>query len=336
MITERDWDQLEADRHAHGSTVRRVDPHSVHDMFIAVRHPDNARMLTLTVGADTAAEVLRRIRELPRTRGLEMQFARLNHHSGQFCVVLTDPSLREVFNPLATDIAATVDAEPSAARAVLAAVARFEHWRQMLQSLADSGLSDDSRRGLFGELSMLRDHLLPALHGTDAVRSWAGPTGAHQDFQFPHAAIEVKTSTGKEPQTLVVTSERELDDTGTGYLILAHLSLDERRGGSGESLNAIVDSVLELISDVAAREFLSDMLVRTGYMQQQRDLYDEPRYTIRSRKFWHVAGDFPRITEADLRPGVGDCKYRVSTVGLDQYALAAQDVVSAIQGELGE
>ena len=28
--------------------------------------------------------------------------------------------------------------------------------------------------------------------------------------------------------------------------------------------------------------------------------------------FWHVAGDFPRITEADLRPGVGDCRYRIS------------------------
>lgn len=336
MISERDWDQLEADRHAHGSTVRRVDPHSVHDIFIAVRHPDNARMLTLTVGADTAAEVLRRIRELPCTRGLEMQFTRLNSHSGQFCVVLTDPGLREVFNPLATDIAATVEAEPSTAGAVLAAVGRFEHWRQMLQSVADSGLSHDSRRGLFGELYVLREHLLPALHDADAVRSWTGPTGAHQDFQFRHAAIEVKTSTGKEPQTLVVTSERELDDTGTVYLILAHLSLDERRGGSGESLNAMVDSVLGSVSDVAAREFIRGMLVRAGYMQQQRDLYNEPRYTIRREQFWRVAGGFPRITEADLRPGVGDCEYRISTVGLDQYALTAQEVVSAIQGEIGE
>lgn len=333
MITEQDWDQLEADQHAHGTTVRRVYPHSAHDIFIAVRHPDNARMLTIAVGTDAAADVLRRIRELPRTRGLEMQFVRLDNHCGQFRAVLTDPSLREVFNPLATDIASTADTEPSAANAVLAAVARFEHWRQMLQNLAESGLPPQLRRGVFGELFVLRDHLFRVLPVGEAVRSWTGPTRAHQDFQLPRTAIEVKTSAGKEPQTLVVTSERELDDTGIDYLILAHVSLDERRGGSGESLNSIVDSVLDLIADVAARELFNSLLVRAGYIQQQRDLYDEPRYTIRKQRFWHVTGDFPRVTEADLRAGVGDCEYRISTVGLDSYAITEQDVASAVRGE---
>ncbi|HUY48534.1 MAG TPA: hypothetical protein VMV92_22910 [Streptosporangiaceae bacterium] len=76
-IIERDWEQLEADRHEHGTTVRHVHPPSRHEILIAVRHPDGSRMRTLGVSTRAAAEVLRRLHALPRTRGLEMQSARL-------------------------------------------------------------------------------------------------------------------------------------------------------------------------------------------------------------------------------------------------------------------
>ena len=168
--------------------------------------------------------------------------------------------------------------------------------------------------------------------GADAVRAWTGPTAANQDFQLPGTAIEVKTSSGKEPQTMVISNERELDEQGTAQLILAHLSLDERRGGNGESLNTAVDRTRAAVTDAGARAALDDLLVRAGYLAHQRDLYDEPRYTVRRQRFWHVTGGFPRITEADLRPGVGDCHYRISTAGLDAYLMTADDVTAAVKG----
>src|SRR5260370_37138753 len=103
-ITERDWDRLEADRHARGVTVRRIHPESAYDIFIAVRHPDNCRMLTLRVAPQDADEALRRLRALPRTRGLEIQLARLADDGSELRVVLIDRFLREEFNPLADDI----------------------------------------------------------------------------------------------------------------------------------------------------------------------------------------------------------------------------------------
>jgi hypothetical protein len=329
VITERDWTQLESDWHANGTTVRLVYPLSPHEIYIAVHHPDGARMLTITVSAQAFADAMRRVRELPRTRGLEMQFSR-QASSGQLRVVLTDSSLREVFNPLASDIAATVHAEPSVVEAVSAAVSRFEHWRQMLQSLGDSGLSAQERRGLFGELTFLCDHMLAVVSAGDTARSWTGPAGAHQDFQLPLGAVEVKTSSGKEPQTITISSERELDDTGTGPLVLAHFSLDERRGGSGESLNSIIDRTRATLDDAVAIEILNSKLVRVGYLTEQRGLYDEPRYTVRRQRFWHVTGDFPRITEADLRQGVGDCEYRISATGLEEYLVPAEEVLSTV------
>ena len=333
-ITEADWRQLRTDQHAHGITVRRVYPHSSQEIFIAIRHPDGLRMLTLGVDAHGATDVLRRLQALPRTRGLEVQFARSGDSKGELRFTLTDDNMREVFNPLASDIATTAQAQATAEKAVLAAFMRFEHWRHMLQSLSETGLTPEARRGLFGELTVLRDYLLPALPAPDAVRAWTGPTAANQDFQVEDIAIEVKTSSGKEPQTLVISNERELDGTGVTLLLLAHLSLDERRGGHGESLNSLISAIRADISDPTATMLLDDLLVRAGYLQQQRELYSEPRYAVRRRNFWRVVGEFPRIVESDLRPGVGDCRYRITTAGLEPFGYSTDDVSAALTGDI--
>lgn len=331
-ITERDWVQLEGDWHANGITVRRIYPLSTQEIFIAVCHPDGERMLTIKANTQAVADILRRIRSLPRTRGLEMQFTRLDHDNGELRVVLTDANLQEVFSPLVSDIAAAAATELSVTDAVLAAVGRFDHWRQLLHDLGDSGLTPQTRRGLYGELLFLREHLLTTLPADDAVGSWTGPTGAHQDFQLSDAAFEIKTSSGKQPQTLMISSERELDNAGTGRLILAYYSLDERQGGSGQSLNTIVDWTRDLVTAPAPRQALDDLLIRVGYLSRHRDQYDEPRYTVRNRCFWQVTGDFPRIIEADLRSGVGNCEYRISIAGLEKYILTTEDVLSTVMG----
>ena len=122
----------------------------------------------------------------------------------------------------------------------------------------------------------------------------------------------------------MISNERELDGQGIPRLILAHLSLDERRGGNGESLNAAVDRTRDALTDAAARAAPGRPAGARRIPAHQRDLYDEPRYTVRRQRFWHVTGDFPRITEADLRPGVGDCQYSIATAGLDQYLMTAE------------
>jgi hypothetical protein len=58
-ITERDWERLAADQHIDGITVRRIHPESAYDIFVAVRHPDNCRMLTLRVAARDADQAVR-------------------------------------------------------------------------------------------------------------------------------------------------------------------------------------------------------------------------------------------------------------------------------------
>ena len=128
-----------------------------------------------------------------------------------------------------------------------------------------------------------------------------------------------------------MANERQLDDTGVDILLLAHLSLDERRGGSGESLNHLVDAIHATL-DAATSALFRDRLTRVGYLSGQRDLYDEPRYTVREVRWWWVRDGFPRIVEADLRVGVGRCSYSISTAGLDPYRVAADDLPTLVRG----
>ncbi|MDQ7903516.1 PD-(D/E)XK motif protein [Phytohabitans sp. ZYX-F-186] len=331
-VSEDDWTQLEAEQHSTGVVMRRLFPRSTQDIFLAVQQPSGRRMLVLRVPSSAAEAQVRR-GALPSTRGLALQFVPADTGRRDLQVVLIADDRREVFNPLISDMAATAETEADPAEALHRAVERFEYWRQLLQSIADTGLSPEARRGLYGELTVLRDHFLPNLPAGEAVQTWTGPTGANQDFQTRSAAIEVKTGTATEPQSIVIANERQLDDTGAGQLLLAHLSLDERRGGAGETLPLIIDAIRAAVTSAESRSILDDRLARVGYLTSQRHLYEEPRYTIRKIQFWRVTGQFPRIVEADLRPGVGHCRYRISTTGLDQYRVSAEQVACIVKGE---
>ncbi|WP_165824380.1 PD-(D/E)XK motif protein [Micromonospora globispora] len=332
-ITEEDWAPLEAEHHPYGIVARRLFPRSSHDILMAVQQPTGRRVLLIRVPESVGKAVAGRHPTLPSTRGLAMQFATAPDGSTELRIVLTAHDRREVFNPLIADVAVTAQAADRPDEALTVAIERFEHWRHLLQSIRDTGLGDEARRGLFGELVLLRDHLLAVLAPQHAVSGWRGPTGAHQDFELQSCAIEVKTGTGKSPRSIVIASERQLDDAAVDHLLLAYLSVDERRGGSGESLNAVVDSVREAMATTETRTEFNDLLVRAGYLSEHRHLYDDIRYTVRQTDFWHVTANFPRIVESDLRPGVGDCRYRISTVGLDQYGVSAEWVASIVKGK---
>ncbi|MEV0731877.1 PD-(D/E)XK motif protein [Polymorphospora sp. NPDC050346] len=330
-VTEQDWSTLEAERHNVGVVTRRIHPASPHDLFLAVQQPSGRRMLVLRLPAAVAEAHVRRGDPLPATRGIGMEFAAGGGGRIDLRITLTTSDQRQVFNPLVTDVAGAAADASGAGEALAAAVDRFHQWRSLLQAIADTGLGAEARRGLYGELVILRDQIATNLPSGAAVAGWTGPGRTDQDFQLPTAAVEVKTGLGRRPQTLLISNERQLDDTGTPILLIAHVCIDERRGGSGESLNAAVDATQARLGTGAAGRF-TDQLTRYGYLAEQRHLYDEPRYTVREIRFWQVRDDFPRIIGSDLRPGVGDCSYRISTTGLDPYLLSDGDVERILKG----
>ncbi|MFF4701276.1 PD-(D/E)XK motif protein [Streptomyces chattanoogensis] len=334
-VTEDAWHELESPQESPGRSSLRLHPESPLDIFLSVSHPGRQRMLVLRTDARSADPVVRSVGRLPRAAGIEMNLSAVSRLEYELQVILTANELREVFNPLVADVADTARAASAAPEALAAAVERFGRWQDLLRTVSRDGLSVEARRGLHGELLVLGNVLLASMPQSEAVEAWAGPTGSNQDFQLPEVAIEAKASIAKRPRSIRIASERQLDETGTPALLLALAQLDERRGGTGESLNWRVDEIRQQLTSPGARARFDGLLIQAGYLPGHRDLYEEPRYTLRELRFWHVREGFPRLVESDLPEGVGDCTYHVSTSGLDAYRATADEVKELMGGSHG-
>lgn len=334
-VTEDEWRELESPQDTPGRSSLRLYPESPLDIFLSVSHPGRQRMLVFRADARSADPIVRSVGRLPKAAGIEMNLSAVSRVEYELQVILTADGLREVFNPLVADVAETAKSAPAAAEALAAAVDRFERWQDLLRAVSRDGLSAEARRGLYGELLVLGDVLLASLGEAEAIEAWTGPTGTNQDFQLSELAIETKASVAKRPRSIRIASERQLDGTGTPALLLALANLDERRGGSGESLNRRVEGIRQQLTSPAARARFDGLLVQVGYLPGHHDLYEEPRYTLRELRFWHVREGFPRLVESDLPEGVGDCTYQVSTSGLDAYRATADEVMELIGGSHG-
>jgi hypothetical protein len=329
-VTEEEWQELDSPQDAPGRSSLRLHPESPLHIFLSVSHPSRQRMLVLRADARSADPIVRSVGRLPRAAGIEMNLSAVSRVEYELQVILTANELREVFNPLVTDVADMAKAAPNAAEALAAAVERFGRWQDLLRTVSRDGLSAEARRGLYGELLVLGDLVLASLAQSEAVQAWTGPTGTNQDFQLSGVAIETKASVARRARSITVASERQLDGTGTPALLLALAQLDERRGGTGESLNRRVDGIRHQLTSPAARVRFDGLLIQAGYLPGHRDLYEEPRYTLRDLIFWHVREGFPRLVESDLPEGVGDCTYHVSTSGLDTFRATADELKELI------
>jgi len=266
-------------------------------------------------------------RRWPRCKGLEPLIIRLTGDE-YFGIALKEPRYSDVFSSLAEDLVRRIGEAATPDEQSNAFLGQLARWQKFLTT-ANEGLSEEAQRGLWGELSFLREYLLP-IHGSAAVTAWRGTAQAHQDFQFPAGAVEVKTTIASQPQVVRISSARQLDDQGWPILILHVIALDMREG-SGETLPALVTSLRHrLRSDVAARERFEDNLLLAGYFDVHVPRYAERGYIIRSQTPLHVTEDFPRLTERSLPPGVGDVTYGLAIASCSSFAIPPGDLKRAI------
>lgn len=308
---ERLWQEMEAEG---GSAwrMRHARKDAAHPLVVALEPQHGGRVLLVPV----LGLVLPPRREWPECRGLEWLTVSLDAVS-YWGVRLRDAMCADVFTALAQDLDARLALTTTTEQAAAELFGRLKLWQQFLKTWRE-GMSLEARRGLWGELHFLHARLLPAMGAAAAVIGWKAGTAAHQDFQFAHAAVEVKTTSAKQPQSVRITSERQLDETGVGELFLNVVVVDEREVGmaagvSGQSLSALVAAVrLELAGDPPTLALFNDLLFHRGWLDEHAPRYESHRLTLREELAFRVDSGFPRLVEVDLPDGVGDVNYALS------------------------
>jgi len=323
------WKEMEigSSPSAPGKFIRRIYPETRFDLFITLKKPSNHRALKFEVPLDS----LSGITELPSTRVLTSRLDKYQDTGKALLEIeLVNSGFSEVFTILVNDLSAVIIASENDQVAISQFLARLHHWIFFLEHSGPEGLSPEAQRGLYGELWFLEKILLSQIDNVRAITAWTGANAAPQDFQLPGVAVEVKVTSSKLPQNLLISNERQLDDTSVNTLYLLHLSLDVRKG-SDETLNNIIDSLRsKLKPSIVAHQMFELALFKVGYLDNQRARYDSPGYFVLNSTFFHVTTGFPRIIESDLPSGVGNVHYSIERSACLPFIVDNQAVISTI------
>ena len=309
-----------------GRTTRRVIAESCHDCYLAVSFPDQRRLLSVV----TNGELLRGAGSRALTSGVLLASgAEPKTGRPTLDIVLRDDTHSDIFTALVADLLSTLALSENPGTSGGRLLARLEDWRRLLGAVSPQGLTAEQQRGLFGELSLLAELLLPTA-GARAVLAWTGPDRQLQDFQFPSGAIEVKTASGNSAQVVRIANERQLDYRNTGRLYLVTFALDVRRDGPGQALPDLVGNLREKMRPIGMSAEFEQRLNRGGYLQTQAHLYADRRYAVRQRLVHVVSEGFPRITERDLATGLSDVSYIVDLHAASAFRTTESEMISSL------
>ena len=249
------------------------------------------------------------IEDLPKWEGAEFQIRKVSQNDLAITLKLLDPEFEDIFNSLLNDLYEQLSKAEDNLDAVKFFVSTIDKWNTFFKKFGTKILSEERQRGIYGELYFLKNHVLKYCSGRDALSSWGGHSGKHQDFSFSNGNVEVKTTIRKQHKKVSISSEKQLDNTGLENLFLYCITLNQD-DNSGQSLPGIVEElIIELSSVPNADIIFKEYLLRTGYLDEHVEYYDKNKYIFKKEYMFRVENDFPRIV--DPIEGVGDVEYTV-------------------------
>ena len=326
---EKIWSNLEGDFSNHaGLLYKRYSAEVLPDIFIALKAPEKFRCLAFSINQTFSFDESQwnklkdiKIETIPDERDKSKKF---------LLITLLNKQHKDIFSTLCEDLIFGVSEVTNEQNLVEKLLERLAKWQSLFEKIGNQGLSDEAQRGLYGEVYFLRLFINNSSNKNHCLKSWLGPEKSVQDFQYSDWAVEVKTTHGNNHQKIHIASERQLDDAIIPNIFLYHLSLDVRMS-NGEFLNSLIDEVSDLLTDnTMAYNLFKLKLLEVGYYDIHRPLYEDTGYTIRQENLYRVAGNFPRITEANIPIGVGDVRYSIILSESEEYRIDQKTLFSEI------
>lgn len=321
------WDELNTGMSPPGIVARRFRPDVSVDLFLGIERPSATYLIFVQASRTSFARNLR----WPTSSGFitSQETVPEDGKKMRLVVRLTSPTYRDLFATIVNDVFECV-APAMTERAALQSIAgRLDKWQRFFAQHGGEGLSPLAQRGLYGELWFLKEFLLPCCGSRVAIENWTGPLAKDQDFQLSSGTFEVKTSTTSPDYKIHVSNVRQLDDSANHALFLVHVALEERHS-QGLTLPGLVENIRSAAGDQIA--LFNERLHQAGYLDSHASRYSSAGYVVKSRQFFRVERDFPRIREQELRPGVGNVSYTITLGSCMPFEVPDTEVNSLLKG----
>lgn len=304
------WTELENDdSFRSGILFKRYAASVLPDVYVALRAPEKIRCLAAHIVKENAPDV----QNWNKLKDIKVEILNddRNPAKSYLLILILNQQHKDIFSVLCEDLINQVTSILDEKVLIKELLNRLAKWQTLFERLGQQGLTAEVQRGLFGELYFLRLFLNNSTDKNYCINSWQVPSNTVQDFHYGNWAVEVKTTHGNNHQKIQISSERQLDDSVVPNIFLFHLSLDVRNN-HGDTLNDLVEWVeTYLRNDVIELNSFRLKLFEVGYFDIHKPIYQDTGYNIRQENIYKVEGEFPRITENEIRNGVGDVKYSI-------------------------
>lgn len=195
----------------------------------------------------------------------------------------------------------------------------FYKWNEFFNEKNSFQLSQQSIKGLFGELFLLQSYIdnNESAHVDDTLKSWTGPFDKRHDFTFDRKDVEAKTKTDSALD-ISISSEYQLEANPDKELELAVISVIENEG---QNLKSLIKEIKKKIQNKSGDYtiFLKALNLK-GIDLKNAGLYDNYLFKPCSLTVYNcTASDFPKIVKSQIPAEIGRVRYNLRISSLNNY-----------------
>lgn len=199
---------------------------------------------------------------------------------------------------------------------------RLIRWQKLLQKASNTIFSKEVQMGLYSELKVLQEYMIPNIGYSAAIQSWVGSLGDKQDFLLENFAIEVKSYRITADNAVWISSKEQLNSEKTPlYLFACAL----REGNQGETISDLITLISSGITDGNVLNDFVDKVEKYGYFSEleQSSLF---RFSIEKVTAYLVEEEFPRISIESVSPWIDKLKYKINLSGCIEYKIEIENL----------
>lgn len=249
--------------------------------------------------------------------------------SWKFFMIREDDAFEETFGIFCADVLSVIEGSDTEAVLFARLSARCEEWRKFWKR-RNEALTEETVRGLAGELLFLERSLSEGKTPRETVCAWHGISGADQDFIFEDAWAEIKTIRQAATEVRISSLEQLVNpsllkdrENVDGRLVVIRLH-DDPVGGEIFTLSELHARICSRLKDDpwALQRFLGDtelagMDVRNGRLETQLrlGLMEMKSYAVNSP-------GFPKLARLENVPeAVTKVSYSLSLPALENWLI---------------
>ncbi len=235
---------------------------------------------------------------------------------------LTDDSYFDLFNDLVISIYQRIYNFKDTQKAINTFVKMFYKWSEFFDDKNSNKLSDESIKGLWGEMYVLKDLIenTESKYLNDILRAWKGPYDKGHDFELENKSIEVKTKDVTK-QNIIISSEYQLEIENGKDLELLVLSVDKNyiKGKSLSDLfNLIKESVISKLGDFT---IVLDALLQKNITQKNIYEYDNFRFKEIEEIVFGCTENFPCLNKSNTDQSIHSVRYSLNLNSLTNFII---------------